>query len=65
MVQEMLMEELHEQTSEQVTRGRLTMENFNVGEKAQIHYENIWEQEQKRLLDRISTIESHLDAYES
>jgi len=42
-VQEMLLEELHEQSSYTgQQRGRLTMDNFNVGEKAKIQYESIW-----------------------
>jgi hypothetical protein len=62
----MLLEELHEATSSIVSpTGRATMENFDLSQRAKIHYQSIWEIEQKKLLMRIHTIEAHLDQFES
>jgi hypothetical protein len=40
----MLMEELHVvETTHDPTRGQNTMDNFNISQRARVHYDNIWQ----------------------
>ena len=45
-VQDMLMEELNDATSIDITRGHVSIENYDFTQRAKNHYDNVWQQEQ-------------------